>query len=174
MEQWLRGLELRPDAEDVLRALVRLSTYCADMSGADAGVARLQLCGSSGVLYLHGGWGQLLAALGAGQQVRTHSAVEALRGEAGRVEVQLGDESLVGRSVVVVVGGPSATARLLPDALDWGDLGPPVSAACLDVAVRYLPAPGYVLGLDRPLYASVQGQGRRQRAAQPAPPSRRP
>ena len=98
-------------AEDVLRALVHLSTYCADVLalGADAGVAQLQLGGSSGVLYLRGGWGQLFAALGAGQQVRTHSAVEALRGQGGRVEVQLGDESLVGRSVVVAVGRPSAT-----------------------------------------------------------------
>lgn len=159
MQQWLQGLELRPDAEDVVRALVRLSTYCADMSalGADAGVAQLQLGASSGVLYLHGGWGQLLAALGADQRVRTRSAVRALRGEAGRVEVQVGDELLVGRSAVVAVGGPGATARLLPDAPDWGDLGLPVTAACLDVAVRYPPAPGYVLGLDRPLYASVQG-----------------
>ncbi|MGC9221701.1 MAG: hypothetical protein ACP5H2_10190 [Solirubrobacteraceae bacterium] len=57
----------------------------------------------------------------------------------------------------MAVGGPSATARLLPDAPDWGELGPTVGAACLDVAVHVPPAPGYVLGLDRPLYASVQG-----------------
>lgn len=159
MQQWLQGLELRADAEDVVRALVRLSTYCADLSalGADAGVAQLQLGSSSGVLYLHGGWGQLLAALGAGQQVRAHCAVGALRGEAGRIEAQLGDKLFVGRSAVVAVGGPDATARLLPDAPAWGELGPPVTAACLDAAVGHPPAPGYVLGLDRPLYASVQG-----------------
>ena len=159
MQQWLQALELRPDAEEVVRALVRLSTYCEDLSalGADAGVAQLQLGGTSGVLYLHGGWGQLLAALGAGQQVRTRSTVRALRAETGRVEAQLGDELLVGRSAVLAVGGPEATARLLPDAPDWGGLGPPVTAACLDVAVDRPPAPGYVLGLDRPLYATVQG-----------------
>lgn len=159
MQQWLQELELRADAEEVTRALVRLSTYCADMSalGADAGVAQLQLGASSGVLYLHGGWGRLLGALGAGLQVRTHSAARALRPQAGRVEVQVGDEVEVGGAVVVAVGSPIRAARLLPGAPDWGELGAPVTAACLDVAVRRPPTPGYLLSLDRPLYASVQG-----------------
>ncbi|WP_298209631.1 FAD-dependent oxidoreductase [Ferrimicrobium sp.] len=159
MEQWMQNLELHSDVEDVIRALVRLSTYSADMSalGADAGVAQLQLGASSGVLYLHGGWGQLLAAFGAGQEVRIHCPVRALREEAGRIEVQLDNGSLVGGSAVVAVGGPGATARLLPGSIDWGELGGPVTAACLDAAVDHHPAPGYVLSLDRPLYASTQG-----------------
>jgi hypothetical protein len=56
---------------------------------------------------------------------------------------------------------------VLPGDPDWGDLGEPVTAACLDVGVARPPRPGYVLGVDEPLYGSTQSPPARQ-----APPGR--
>ena len=42
------------------------------------------------------------------------------------------------------------------------NLGRPVIAACLDVGVDMIPTPGYVLGIDEPLYATTQSPPARQ------------
>jgi len=46
--------------------------------------------------------------------------------------------------------------RLLLADPGWGDLGPEVTAACLDAGLRRVPEPGYVLSIDAPAYATVQ------------------
>ena len=162
--EWLDGFALRPDADAVVRALLRLGTYCADIDefGADAALAQLQLAASDGVLYLDGGWAQLVTALSAGVDVRPSAPVRAIAPAAGRLELAVGDDRVVARQVVVAVGPPAAARALLPDPPDWGDLGGPVTAACLDLGVRRPPRPGYVLGIDEPLYANTQGPPARQ------------
>jgi phytoene dehydrogenase-like protein len=154
---WLTDRHLRPDAEAVVRALVRLSTYTDDISefSADAAVAQLQLAGGGGVLYLHGGWEQLVSSLSSGLQVRTGVEVTGVDRIGDHVAVHTGDGTLAAPRVVLATGGPSAIRRLLPADPSWGDLGPPVTAACLDLGVDRVPEPGYVLSLDDPIYASV-------------------
>jgi phytoene dehydrogenase-like protein len=166
---WLDGFDLRPDADAVVTALLRLGTYCADADelGADAALAQLQLAASDGVLYLDGGWAQLTAALSEGIEVRTSAPAHSIAPAAGRLEVAVGEDRVVARQVVVAVGPPAAARALLPDPPDWGDLGAPVTAACLDLAVCRPPRPGYVLGIDEPVYATTQGPPARQ-----APPGR--
>ena len=73
--------------------------------------------------------------------------------------------ALVAGRVVVANGGPSAVRRLLPVDPGWGALGPPVTAACLDLGVTRVPDPGYVLSLDEPVYATVQAPPARQAPA---------
>jgi phytoene dehydrogenase-like protein len=162
--EWLDGFELRPDADAVVRALLRLGTYCADVDelGADAALSQLQLAASGGVLYLHGGWAQLTTALTDGIDVRTSAPARSITPAAGRLEVAVGEDRVVARQVIVAVGAPGATRALLPDPPDWGDLGAPVTAACLDLGVRRPPQPGYVLGIDDPVYATTQGPPARQ------------
>jgi phytoene dehydrogenase-like protein len=164
---WLAGFDLRPDADAVVQALLRLGTYCADVDelGADAALAQLQLAASGGVLYLDGGWAQLTAALSDGIEVRASAPARTLTPAAGRLEIAVGDARVVARQVVVAVGLPAAARALLPDPPDWGDLGAPVTAACLDLGVRRPPRPGYVLGIDEPLYATTQGPPARQAPA---------
>ena len=77
----------------------------------------------------------------------------------------MGADRVIARQVVVAVGPPAAARALLPDPPDWGDLGTPVTAACLDLGVRRPPRPGYVLGIDEPLYATTQGPPARQAPA---------
>jgi hypothetical protein len=78
------------------------------------------------------------------------------------VELETDRGRLVGRRVILAPGGPVATRALLPDDPGWGDLGGPVIAACLDVGADTVPTPGYVLGIDEPLYATTQSPPARQ------------
>jgi phytoene dehydrogenase-like protein len=157
VRQWLAGLELRPDAEAVVRALLRLTTYVADVDEFGADVAAEQLRVSRrGVLYLHGGWSQLVEALAGQVQVRSGTAVRAVEAVAGRVEVRTDGPSIVARAAVVAPGTPVAARALLPLAPAWPGLGEAVTAACLDVGARQVPSPEYVIGLDAPVYGSTQ------------------
>jgi hypothetical protein len=72
------------------------------------------------------------------------------------------DGAVTARAVIVAAGAPEAVRSVLACEPGWGDLGPPVTAACLDVGVREAPTPGYVLSLDEPLYGTTQSPPARQ------------
>ena len=162
--EWLAGLKLRPGAESVVLGLLRLSTYAADFDefSADAAVSQLQIAASGGVHYLHGGWAQLIDALSVALDIRTGVEVTGLDRAAGRLEVRTGQGTLTARRVVVATGGPAAVRKILPGDPGWEDLGAPVTAACLDLGVRDIPTPGYIVSLDAPVYATVQSPPARQ------------
>jgi phytoene dehydrogenase-like protein len=166
VSQWIADAGLGPAAVAAVEALVRLTTYVPDMNtfAADAAVAQLQRA-PSGVLYLHGGWAQLITGLAALCQVRTGTKVIGVASAAGRVEVATSHGPLVAHSVIIAAGRPAAALGLLPADPGWGDLGPEVTAACLDAGVRRVPDPGYVLGIDAPVYATVQSPPARQAPA---------
>jgi hypothetical protein len=84
---------------------------------------------------------------------------------AGRVEVATSNGPLTARSVIIAAGRPAAAIRLLPADPGWGDLGPEVTAACFDAGLRRVPDPGYVLGVDAPVFATVQSPPARQAPA---------
>jgi hypothetical protein len=123
-----------------MRALVRVSSYTNAPSLQSARVAMRQVSTSlQGVLYLDGGWDQLVRAL----------AVD--------VDVRLGvDVDRLPDADAVVLAGPPALARRL--GVTVPDLTP-VRAACLDLVLDGLPNPDrrFVLGLDEPLYFSEHG-----------------
>ncbi|HVM65120.1 MAG TPA: hypothetical protein VMU14_09690, partial [Acidimicrobiales bacterium] len=164
VDDWLAAQALRPDADAVVRALVRISTYASDFAtfAADAALQQLQAAAKGGVRYLHGGWAPLVDALAGRVEVRTHAAVRAVQPVAGRFEVATDAGRSVARAVVVALPTPAATRALLPERPAWGDVGPQVTAACLDVGVRWPPSPGYVLGADDPVYATTQSPPARQ------------
>lgn len=160
---WIEDLDLRPTAARVLSAIVRLATYASDLDtfSAEAAIAQMRTA-AQGVLYLHGGWDQLIDALTARCEVHTCSRVVGVEPAAGRLEVLTGDRRLVANAVVVAVGRPRAAERLLTSALGLGGLGPELTAACLDAGVRRAPDPGYLLGVDAPLYVTTQSPPARQ------------
>jgi phytoene dehydrogenase-like protein len=166
VSQWIADAGLGPAAAAVVTALVRLTTFAWDMNtfAADAAVAQLQRA-ARGVLYLDGGWDQLIARLAALCQVRTGIKVTGVASAAGRVEVATSYGPLAAHSVIIAAGRPAAAIRLLPADPGWGDLGPEVTAACLDAGVRWVPDPGYVLGIDAPVFATVQSPPARQAPA---------
>lgn len=162
-EAWLAGLGLRDDATAVLRLLSRVASYADDLDAisADAVAGQLEGAVSKGVRYLDGGWRVLVAALqatveAAGGEVRTGDPVVAVDGVDGGASVALGDgTALVAPAVVLATGGPAATASLLREPPRWGLVGPPATAACLDLGLRRMPDRPVLFGVDEPLYLST-------------------
>jgi phytoene dehydrogenase-like protein len=163
VSDWIASHGFEGRAASVVTALLRLGTYASDLTtfGADAAAEQMRLA-TRGVLYLHDGWQQLVAALSALADVRTGFRVTGIEPVAGGFEVRAGESTWRTRSVVVATGTPASVRSVLPLDPGWGDLGPEITAACLDVGVRGLPDPGYVLGVDRPVYTTIQGPPARQ------------
>ena len=161
VDEWIGDLDLRDDGAAVFRALLRIGTYADDLSTFDAGAAaqQLQRAAAKGVIYLDGGWAQLIDGLRRRVDVRSGIKVRAVA-DAGVVETDAG--TLHARSVVVAAGPPAACAAVLPADPHWGDVGEPLYAAALDVGVRGVPSPGYVLGVDAPVYGTTQSPPARQ------------
>jgi len=164
VSDWLTSCRLLPDADAVVRAIIRLSTYSADVDefSAGAAVAQLQLAAKGGVIYLHGGWAQLVDALARDVDIRARTEVTAVDRVGDHLEVRTPDGVMTAQAVVVATGAPAAVRRVLPVDPGWGELGPPVTAACLDLGVDRVPQPGYILSLDEPVYVNVQSPPARQ------------
>jgi len=156
---WIGSLGLRDDAAALMEAGVRVTTYVGDLGRLPATVAIGQMRAAvRGVSYLDEGWEQLTRALlsrasAAGAQIRRHARVEQVAGQPDAWRVHTDSEVIGAAAVVVAVGRPAAARRLLPPGPGWGDLGPPVTAACLDLGLRR-PGARFVLGIDQPLYLS--------------------
>ena len=170
----------------LLEALFRLSTYgnAPRLQSAGAALEQLQRALSRGVLYLDGGWQQLVdalreSAIAAGVTIET--GVRACRidiSAAGAVSaVRLADGRIVRCNTAIVTGSPDDALAALGPATPasgtsagepsgpsphavietWARAVVPVRAACLDVALRRLPSvhSNFALGIDAPLYLSV-------------------
>lgn len=158
VREWLEDHNLGVDASAVIRALIRLSTFTADIEEFSAGAAvhQLQIGGREGVLYLHGGWTQLVDGLAAQVRVQKRAKVTRVEPAGGRVEVWAGDEVLTARQVIVATGTPAATRAVLPAEPGWAGLGPPLTGACLGIGLTRVPEPGYLIGVDEPIMGSTQ------------------
>lgn len=168
-QSWVEDHSSSPLVADVLSGLLRVSSYCGQLSAlpAQIGVGLLGEASRQPVRYVDGGWQTIVSGLATrasehGAQLRTGARVEALTAD-GRVSgVRLTDgQEIAAQSVVLAGLSPTRTARLLAAAggqLAGASEQPrPVRAACLDVALSELPRPDhpFVLGLDEPLYLSV-------------------
>jgi phytoene dehydrogenase-like protein len=109
------------------------------------------------VTYLDGGWSTLVdglraAATRAGVRIVNGAHARALARTDGRWRVDLDLDAVLARAVILATP-PNVASALTGARFDVE----PVTAACLDVGLRRLPEPArkLVLGLDRPLYASV-------------------
>jgi phytoene dehydrogenase-like protein len=157
--EWTRSLGLGTDATSYLAALIRNTSYVTDLDRMPADLAITQMrTALRGVDYLDGGWQQLTSGLlsrasAAGAQVRSYVRADHIEGASGAWEVHADGEVIRAAAVVVATGRPAGTRRLLPVDPGWEDLGPEVTAACLDLGLRRTGAP-YTLGMDEPVYLS--------------------
>ncbi len=163
-DEAIAGLGLGPVGRQVVAGLVRVATYTAatEILDGPAAVAQVQAAAGKGVRYLDGGWQPLVdglarAAETAGAEVHSGSPARAVEADGDGATVVLdGDTRVRARTVVLATGGPEAAARLLghrPAA--WDRLGPPATAACLELGLRRPPATRFVMGVDEPLYFST-------------------
>ncbi|WP_223643508.1 NAD(P)/FAD-dependent oxidoreductase [Corallococcus sp. EGB] len=170
MREWLETRLTRKDSRALIAALIRVSTYCADLEVLSAGAAlkQLQLAIAANVLYVDGGWSTLVDAVErvgreAGARLELSARVDAVVLQEGseRVEgVRLVGGAVRGADAVVLAGSPADVAALLPgDAVLAREAreAVPVQAATLELGLSALPRPEalFALGLDGPWYASV-------------------
>lgn len=148
------------DTSDLTRMFIRISSYASDLEAMPADLAISQLkAGARGVSYLDGGWATLVSGLSsvasaAGATIRDHSSVAGVSSAPGGWDVTLGDGEVIEASAVVVAaGGPAVARKLLPVDPGWSELGPPVTAACLDLGLQGK-RPPLTFGLSEPLYLS--------------------
>ena len=169
LREWAEREIRRDDARRLFHSLIRVSTYADDpeRQSAGAAIAQLQLALASGVLYLDGGWQTLAhglrdAAEKEGVKIITGERVKAVERDARVRGVRLADGGFYAAQSVVIATGPAEAFELIEGSegtvlSEWANAAIPVKAACLDVALEYLPEPRalFALGVDRPLYFSV-------------------
>ena len=156
MQQWIEEQVTNADARLILAMAARTATYQDDMHSVAACVGVPQTIGAltDGVLYLDGGWQQIVdvlrdVAVAEGVKIDTDAKVDSLR--------DLDDCD----AVIIAAGGPSHAAKLLGDrstvVARWADATQPVYASSLDLGMRSLPLPErrFCLGVDDPLYLST-------------------
>ena len=157
IEDWLLENCLSEHAAQLIRSMVRLTTYCAEpkVIAADAAIRQMQMAFSKGVLYLNGGWGTLVYALmekaaSLGIQLETNASVKQIEG----CSVKLADGRCVSGAGIII-----AVSRDAIDQLTTNRLPPSMSArmALLDLGLRRIPdtSVAFALGADSPFYFSV-------------------
>lgn len=151
---WLEEITQDVSARAFLASMLRLSTYCGDLSmiSAAAAVDALRQASLHGVLYLDGGWQQLVASLvesciAAGVEIVCRAPAEQV--VVGRVTLR--DGTSVEAEEIVLAVAPSVAKRWV----EVPQLGH-ARVACLDVALRQRPeGPGLAFDLEDPMYLSV-------------------
>ncbi len=163
---WIHSQCSSPALRELVTTIVRLSCYCADLEllSAEAAVEQLRAAVRGGVLYLDGGWAQLVDALiergtAAGVEYRFGARVEAIaRADQARWAVEV-DGSAIPCNDVVIASSPNVADKLLAPLLGRSSFvasARPCTAAVLDLGLRgEWPGPRFVLDLDQPIYLSV-------------------
>ncbi|MGN6694167.1 MAG: NAD(P)-binding protein [Aquihabitans sp.] len=163
LAEWLDERRIDGVVRQFTEALVRVASYANAPETFDAApaLANARAGVQPGVRYLDGGWqslvDQLLAIAGArGVELVPEAARAVAPGPATTVVTTGSGRRWEATSVVLALGGPDAAAALLPARpASWGDLAPPVTAACLELGIRGLPTHRFALGIDEPLYGST-------------------
>lgn len=168
LQQWIDGRSRDTAVRALLRLLLRTATYCDELDRLDAaaGLRQLAQTVTHGVVYLDGGFSQLVDALGAvadarGVVTHTGAKVDAVDARGGGFVVRTASGDVAADAVVHASGGPVDVDRVLHGASaavhGWAERERPVYASALDLALHALPDPGrrVVFGLDDPIYFSV-------------------
>ncbi|HEY3831651.1 MAG TPA: FAD-dependent oxidoreductase [Acidimicrobiia bacterium] len=169
MAQWIDEQVSNPDARALFTMVTRVATYCADLDNfaAEAAVPQVVSALSDGVLYLDGGWQQLVdglrvAAERAGVKIVAGAKVSAVeRTPSGSLRITTADAPHDADAVVIAAGGSTHADELLNGASaavhGWAVTEQPIHAATLDLGMRALPVPErrVVFGVEDPLYLSV-------------------
>ncbi|MEZ5183533.1 MAG: FAD-dependent oxidoreductase [Acidimicrobiales bacterium] len=162
LSSWLDERGTTGRVRGFLEAMVRVATYvdAPDEVAAIDALAQARRAATSGVRYLDGGFGSIVASLAAGAdadgiEIRPVAA-RALARRDGRWRIETTGGPVDADAVVLAAGGPATATRLIGDAPpSWSRLGPPARAACLELGVRRPPEHRFALGIDRPTYLSV-------------------
>lgn len=171
LREWVDDHISHASVKEFLLATFRVATYtnAPEQMSAGAAVEQLKMAFDKSVLYLDGGWQTIVDGLTkkakqSGVLIETGAKVEMIKRDlTGAVQsVELADGRAFTTRNVIIASSPAIAAGLIEQGRQtslakWADQSIAVKAACLDVALKYLPKPKatFALGLDRPLYLSV-------------------
>jgi phytoene dehydrogenase-like protein len=165
LAEWLGTQVHDPRVFEFVLALVRFTTYVNDPErlSAAAAVEQLALSLAGPVLYIHKGWGTLVAALraaavAAGARIVSGRRVIAVNAERRRaVSVTLAGGEVVDCRAVVGAIGPNRARALFGCGVMPTGSAPPVCVAALDLALKRLPVKRavFALGVDVPVSFSA-------------------
>ncbi len=151
--EWIDGLTDRAAVREILRSIVRLTSYTngPDHLSADVAVTQLQLGLGQGVLYLDHGWQQIVDALAVqpGVHVAAGDPIGTLD-ELDGVDGVDGGEA----AVIVAAGSPRSAAAITGH--PYAD-GLEATVGSLDLGLSSEPEHSLVIGVDEPIYLSNQG-----------------
>lgn len=170
VQEWLTQNVRHAETQAVMRMFLRVFTYADAWTTQSAGsaIAQAKRAIQGNVLYLDGGWQTLVeglrrAAEGAGVAIIKHANVATVERDGAACGARLADGSLHSAKAVILATSPAEAAALVQDetlSRPWTEGAVPVTAACLDLGLSYLPKPDHVLGfgVDRPVYLSVHSK----------------
>jgi phytoene dehydrogenase-like protein len=90
-----------------------------------------------------------------GVEIETRTSALSVREVNGSVDVTTAAGAWNAGAAIIAGGGPRAAMRLLGRDPGWGDLGDPVTAACLDLGLTRPGERPVLFGLSEPLYLST-------------------
>lgn len=165
---WIESVAKTREARGVLKSVLRVATYTADLDrlSAEAALHQLQHVSKHGVIYPDLGWQGLVdqlrdrAASAGTVVIDGDGAARVERSEDGKVRVTLhGGRTIEARGAVLAVG-PRAAAAITPQSSALAAIAQratPVKVSTLDLALARLPRPRtcVAFGTERPLYFSV-------------------
>ncbi len=167
--EWLDREISQPGTRQLVQALFRVTTYANDPERQSAGAVlrQAQMALAGGVYYLDGGWQTLVSGLRAaaeksGVKIVTGARVTEIERDQQKFLIHTADGTTFVAASVIIAAGPAEACALVKDGgntvlNEWEQAAIPVKAACLDLALEYLPQPRarFALGIDEPLYFSV-------------------
>ncbi len=169
LREWAEQEIVDPMVRHLFYTLCRTSTYSRDLDYQTAATVlhQVHLSLKSGVFYLDGGWQSIIdqlhnIAISCGVTIQTGAGVSAIKHSGGAVQgVLLGSGELMEVNRVISTLAPSDNFRLVPGAEQtalsrWKEDARPITAACLDLAMKRLPVVGrdFVMGIDQPVFFS--------------------
>ena len=170
LSSWLQTNIRHEEVRDVMRMLVRITTFTndPDRQSAGAALAQLQLAVAGNVLYLDDGWQTIVdglrrVAIDAGVRIEAGAAAALDRADGRSVHaVRLADGRSVRAAAVIIAGSPADVDALTGVTRFERELTP-VRLATLDLALRTLPQPRRVVafGADEATYFSVHSAAAR-------------
>ncbi|MFC4778281.1 phytoene desaturase family protein [Paenibacillus sp. GCM10023252] len=172
LRDWVEGNLQDPMVRNVFYSLLRTASYVTSPDLLAAGPVLKQLQRSlNGVLYLDRGWGAMLdnlrdIAAAQGVTMLTSSQVTQVQHQDGAVQqLSCEDGTIVEAKHIILAVPPAAALQLVQNAEAtslhaWVKQAIPVTAACLDVALRRLPKPKqqFVYGIDQAVFLTNQSR----------------
>lgn len=172
LREWIEGQIKDPMVRHIFYSLLRTASYVVAPDLQAAGPALRQLKNAlKGVLYLDRGWGETVEELRQlasrlGVACLTRNKAVAIGHDQGAVKHVLCDDGtkIIAGSIIMAVP-PEEAYGLVPQSEStalhaWKEQAIPVTAACLDVALRRLPKPKqqFVYGIDQTVFLSNQSR----------------